>query len=168
MTTSKEPGVVERPDGLKHLSPTRAGAFLGLLRAGEALELRLSVRLDAEHGLTLRGFEVLLFLSVFAPEGRLRMSELAEQTPLSQSRVSRLVGDLEARGLVERSVAEADGRGVSVSITERGIGVFRAAQETHLADLEELLFSRLSEAEVRQLARITAKIVEACEASSAS
>ncbi|HEX6207885.1 MAG TPA: MarR family transcriptional regulator [Actinomycetota bacterium] len=157
-----EEPVVERPDGLKHLSPLYAGAFVGLLRAAEGLEARLSVRLEREHGLSLRGFEVLLFLSVFAPEGELRMSDLAEQTPLSQSRVSRLVADLEARGLVRRIPAESDGRGVGVSVTKEGIERFRAAQESHLADLEELLFSNLSETEVRRLAAITGKIVEAC------
>lgn len=156
-------GVIHRPDGLKYLSPTRAKAFLGLVRAGDALAAKLSAELEREHGITLRGFEVLLFLAVFAPEGHLRITELTKQAPLSQSRVSRLVADLEARGLVERSRAEGDGRGVRVSITARGIERFKAAQDTHLAGLERLLFSRLSKAEVRQLGEITAKIVEACE-----
>lgn len=155
--------VVIRPDGLKHLDPLYARAFLGLLRAAEALEARLSERLWARHGLTLRGFEVLLFLSVFAPDRTLRMRELAKQTPLSQSRVSRLVADLEARGLVERSRAETDARGVSVSITDEGVEAFRAAQETHLGDLQELLFSRLSEPQVRQLVGITGQILEGLE-----
>lgn len=155
--------MVYRPDGLKHLSEVRARAFLGLVRAGEALDRELNAELETEHGISLRAFEVLLFLAVFAPEGHLRMAELTEQAPLSQSRVSRLVADLESRRLVERAAAEEDGRGVKVSITPRGIEKFKAAQETHLAGLERRLFAPLSEGEVAQLAGITGKIVQACE-----
>jgi len=156
-------GVVQRPDGLKYLSPVRASAFLGLVRAGENLARELSNELETEHGIGLRGFEVLLFLAVFSPEGRLRISELTERTPLSQSRVSRLVADLEVRGLVQRSVAGADGRGVEVSITEKGLEKFRVAQDTHLAGLDRRLFSRLNQTEIRQLAAITGKILRVSE-----
>jgi DNA-binding MarR family transcriptional regulator len=91
------------------------------------------------------------------------MAELTERAPLSQSRVSRLVAELETRGLLERSSAEVDGRGVKVSITPKGIEKFKAAQETHLAGLRRLLFSHLSRAEIDQLASITEKIIDACE-----
>jgi len=160
---SQEAGIVHRPDGLKYLSPARAEAFLGLIRAGHVLADRLTAELEAEHGISLRAFEVLLYLAVFAPEGRLRMTELTEQAPLSQSRVSRLVAELEARGLVQRSPAETDGRGVSVSITPKGITKFKEAQETHLAGLEDLFFAHLSDTDIRRLATITTRIVDACK-----
>ncbi|MBA2336660.1 MAG: winged helix-turn-helix transcriptional regulator [Acidimicrobiia bacterium] len=128
-------GIVTRADGLRHLSREWAAAFLGLVRAGEVLERQLNAELEAAHGIGLRGFEVLLFLAVFAPDGRLRMTELTEQAPLSQSRVSRLVAQLETVGLVARSAAEADGRGVEVSITAKGLATFKSAQDSHLAGL---------------------------------
>lgn len=159
----EEDGIVHRPDGLKYLSPVRAAAFIGLVRAGTALADELSRELETEHGLTLRDFEVLLFLAVFAPDRSLRMSQLTEQAPLSQSRISRLVDQLETRGLVERSPDQQDRRGVTVSITSKGIDKFKAAQETHLAGLERVLFSHLSEGEIRQLAKITQRIVDACQ-----
>ncbi|HEY5989537.1 MAG TPA: MarR family transcriptional regulator [Streptosporangiaceae bacterium] len=152
-------GVIHRADGLKYLSPLRASAFLGLVRAGSALDRELDAELERTHGIGLRGFEVLLFLAVFAPGGTLRIGQLIERTPLSQSRVSRLVGELEARGLVERSTADGDRRAVRVSITPHGIETFRAAQDTHLAGLERRLFSRLTEGEIRQLAKITTKLL---------
>lgn len=153
-------GIIHRPDGLKYLSPLRARAFLGLVRAGDKLANALDAELRAEHGLSLRAFETLLFLAVFSEDGSLRMSHLTEQAPLSQSRVSRLVDHLESRGLVTRSPAETDGRGVTVSITSAGIEKFKAAQETHLQGLEARFFSHLSETEVRQLVRITRKILD--------
>lgn len=160
----EEDGIVRRPDGLRYLSPRRARAFLGLVRAGDMLADQLNAELESEHGIGLRGFEVLLFLAVFAPDSSLRMSELTEQAPLSQSRVSRLVDELEARGLVRRSRAETDRRGVTVSITPKGRAKFKRAQETHLAGLHQRLFSHLTETEIGQLADITQKIIDACRA----
>jgi DNA-binding MarR family transcriptional regulator len=154
-------GVVHRPDGLKYLTPVRAQAFLGLVRAGNSLSQELSSELEAEHGISLRAFEVLLFLAVFSDQRSLSMTQLSEEAPLSQSRVSRLVADLETMGLVERSPSESDGRGVNVTITHKGIQKFRAAQDTHLAGLERRLFTPLTSTEIRQLAAIATKILEA-------
>jgi DNA-binding MarR family transcriptional regulator len=151
---------MQRSDGLRFLSPERASAFLGLVRAGETIAHELSAELEKAHGISLRAFEVLLFLAVFAPEGHLRLTELIERTPLSQSRVSRLVAELDDRGLVERLPADADRRGVLVSITRHGVDTFRAAQDTHLAGLERLLFARLTPQDTRNLAAITAKILD--------
>ena len=159
--TASRVGVVRRPDGLVYLSPERARAFLGLVRAGDALARELNAELEQDHGLSLRAFEVLLFLAVFAPAGHLRMAELTEQTPLSQSRVSRLVAELEARGLVERSAADGDRRGVAVSITRTGLATFKDAQDSHLASLERRLFAHLSAREIGQLAALTSRILDA-------
>lgn len=156
-------GVVRRPDGLKHLTPAYAKAFLGLVRAGETLDRDVDTELSRRHGLSLRAFEVLLFLAVFSPRGSMRMGELTAQAPLSQSRVSRLVAELEARGLVERHAVHGDARAVEVSITPTGLDTFKAAQETHLDHLDERLFSRLTAQEIDQLAAITAKILDASE-----
>src|SRR3977135_4584113 len=85
-------GVVTRPDGLKYMTPERASAFLGLVRAGDTLARELDAELERDHGIGLRSYEVLLFLAVFSPNGRLRMVDLIERTPLRQSRGSRVSG----------------------------------------------------------------------------
>lgn len=156
-------GILQSPNGTPYLSPLWAEAFLGLVRAGDRLAEELNEELLKEHDLALHAFEVLLFLSVFSEKGELRISVLADNAPLSQSRVSRLVGDLESRGLVERTTAADDARGVMVSITEKGRERFRAAQDTHLRGLRQRLFDILSDREIRQLARITRKILKAAE-----
>lgn len=155
-----EEGILRTPDGTPYLSPRRAGAFLGLVRAGDALGRELDSELQREHDLSLRAFEILLFLTVFAPDGQMRIGDLAENAPLSQSQVSRLVSELESRGLITRTTASNDARGVEVAVTATGRAKFRQAQETHLRGLEERLFSRLTDEEVRQLASITRKILE--------
>ena len=146
-------------DGLDHLTPVRAQAFIGLLRAAERLDRELDARLQKTHDLSLRAFEVLLHLAVFAPDRHLRITDLAEQAPLSQSQVSRLVTELEGRAMVKRSSVAGDRRGTEVTITTVGLDAFRSAQRTHLRDLDQRLFSRLTETEISQLARITTKIL---------
>src|SRR5215831_15913557 len=159
--SSVRKGVVIRPDGLKLMTAERAAAFLGLLRAAETLARELDAELQGDHGIGLREFEVLLFLAVFASDGRLRMVDLNEWSPLSQSRVSRLVAELEARHLVTRSPSGDDRRGVEVGITTKGIEKFSQAQEDHLAALERRLFAHLTAVEVRQLADLTGRILDA-------
>lgn len=158
MSVREEPLFVERADGVRHLPPVRAHAFLGLVRAGTTLARELTATLEARHGLSLHAFEVLLHLAAFSPTGSLRLSQLVAQAPLSQSRVSRLVAELEAQRLVTRTSAPDDARGVDVSLTDAGMERFRRAQETHLADLDQRLFSRLSWEDIARLATITAKL----------
>lgn len=151
---------MERADGLKHPSPVHARAFLGLVRAGQELEHELDTELKSAHGLSLRAFEVLLHLAIFSPDGSLRLAQLTKQAPLSQSRLSRMVSELEAKRLVRRSVFEDDTRGVIVSITDQGLRTLRESQDTHVAGLQRRLFSRLDRDEINTLARLTEKILE--------
>lgn len=150
---------VERRDGIRHPSPAYARAFLGLVRAGEELDHALDADLRRAHGLGLRAYEVLLHLAAFASDRRLRITELAAQAPLSQSRVSRLVAELEADGLVTRSPSPDDARGVEVALTDRGLDRLREVQDTHHRSLEEHLFSRLSHDQIIQLGDIAAAIL---------
>lgn len=158
-------GIVHRRDGLKHLETSWAAAFLGLVNAGNALDRRLDSELEVGHRIGLRAFEILLYLAVFSEDGSLSMAELNSETPLSQSRTSRVVADLERQGLVERSQSATDGRGVTVAITPDGVDRFRAAQETHLAGLNTYLFSHLSDTDIRRLGRITTRILETLDES---
>ena len=155
----KSPDVIERADGTKYLAPERANAFLGLVRAGDVLVRTFDRTLRRDHGLGLHQFEVLLFLAVFADDRTMQMSELRRRTPLSQSRVSRVVAGLEADGLVVRTNDPTDSRAVDVTITPDGIEVFKAAQDSHLEDLDRHLFSVLTKREIHQLAAITRKIL---------
>lgn len=156
----EEPLFVEQPGGVRHLPAVRARALLGLLRAGTTLYRELNATLETAHGLSLHAFEVLLHLAAFSPDGSLRLSQLVDQAPLSQSRVSRLVTQLDAQGLVTRATAADDARGVFVTLTDAGLEKFRQAQETHLADLHDRLFSRLTWQEVTWLAAITTKLLD--------
>lgn len=147
--------------GIRYPSRSHAAAFIGLVRAAEHLERTLDAELRTSHGIGLRGFEILLHLGAFSKDGQLPMTQLTRQAPLSQSRVSRLVGELERQGLVRREADEGDTRAVKVSITGDGLTMLRKAQETHYGGLQRHLFSRLTRAEITQLANVTKKLLDA-------
>lgn len=156
------PRPASAPDA--HLfSEDQATAFLGLIRAGAGLERALDRSLSDEHGIGLHEFEVLLFLASSSADMRLPMTELRRRTPLSQSRVSRVVSGLESRGLVRRETDPTDSRAVNVILTPQGAATFNAARPGHQRHLEDHMFSLLTRAEVRQLATITTKLLAAAE-----
>jgi DNA-binding MarR family transcriptional regulator len=94
--------------------------------------------LQAEHGLGVTEFEVLEWLAADGKDQR-RMLELAEAVNLSQSALSRLIGRLEAEGLVERTICPTDRRGIYTALTEAGRSRYEAARPTQRRVLAELL-----------------------------
>jgi DNA-binding MarR family transcriptional regulator len=157
---SSPAGIVEH-GGIKYVSREYANAFLGLLRASDSVFRALDRSLQDGYGISLHEYEVLLFLSVFSTDHTMPMTELRRRTPLSQSRVSRVVSGLEDRGLVRRTTNSTDNRAVTVKLTRQGLEKYQSAQDRHLRDLDQHLFSALTEREITQLAAITAKILAA-------
>jgi len=102
----------------RQLSGAHAAVF-------DALERELPDR----HGLTVSEFEVLQRLAE-APERHSRMQELAESVHLSQSALSRLIGRLEADGLVTRALCAYDRRGIYACLTDAGLEAVQAAEPT--------------------------------------
>ena len=77
---------------------------------------------------------------------------------LSQSSLSRLVDRLEKRGLVERSPAPNDGRGVLLKLTDAGAELQKQIGREHVRDIAELVGPALTAAEQRELLRLTEKL----------
>lgn len=139
--------------GLNTWSPTHSDAWIGLLEAHKALTRELDAELERAHGLSISSLELLSRLAV-ADERMLRLSTLADRCGLSLSRVSRIVDVLERRGLVERRPCPADGRAKNAWLTEAGLDLLRAAQETHFAGVEQRFFDRLQPRELATLAAV--------------
>ena len=138
-------------DGLARWSDTHAAAWIGLLETHKKLTRALEAELEAEHGLSLSGLELMGRLA--ASEGRTqRLSALAELTGLSLSRVSRITDVLEARGLVERRLCAEDGRARNAWLTDAGLELLRAAQRTHFAGVQRRFFDGMAEEDVAALA----------------
>jgi len=149
--------VVLGADGFPQWSAVYADAWIGLLATHRRLTRELDAELEAAHGLTLSGLELLARLAS-APDRRLRLSVLAAEAGLSLSRVSRIVDSLEGRGLVERQPCPLDARAINAQLTASGLELARAAQATHLAAVRERFFDRLSEREIAALARVFGRL----------
>lgn len=140
-------------DGLATWSETHADAWIGLLETHKRLTRTLDAELEAQHGLTLSGVEVLGRLA--ASEDRsMRLTALAGATGLSLSRISRIVDTLQARKLVERHSCPGDARAVAAKLTDAGLKLVREAQASHFASVQERFFERLNAAEISMLADI--------------
>src|SRR5439155_22852860 len=101
------------------LPPEKRAAWVGFMKSHAALTKALDADLIANVGIPLSAFGV-LFEIAYTDEGYLKMSDVAERARLSPSRVSRLVTELEHRGLLERRTCESDSRVVYAAITDDG------------------------------------------------
>ncbi|MEA2435674.1 MAG: hypothetical protein QOF65_230 [Thermoleophilaceae bacterium] len=134
-------------------------AWRGFLRTHSTLVRELDEELTERHGLPLSSYDVLVQLDE-TPEGRLRMSNLADAVLLSRSGLSRLVTRLEAQGLLERTDCPNDARGAFAAITEKGRERLNEARATHRAGVRERFLDRLSEREQRQLAKAWNRLLD--------
>lgn len=89
-----------------------------LIEAFFALTTRLS-QVHADHGLAGTDFDILLRLAR-SPGRRLRMTDLAAQTALSTSGITRVVDRLESGGLVQRIACPGDRRSYLTKLTDAG------------------------------------------------
>jgi DNA-binding MarR family transcriptional regulator len=132
--------------------------LVGLLTEScSALRAKLDRDLQRDADLPLQWFELLIRLAR-SPGHRLRMSDLAAQTGLTPSGLTRATDRLEQAGLVERRPCPSDRRGAFAGLTPRGLQRIRAAVGPHLAHVEAHVTGALDVAEQRQLAALLRKV----------
>ena len=139
------------------LSREELAAWRGFLRVHAALTRELDAELAAAHGMSLSSYEVLLHLHN-APDGRMRMSELADSVLLSRSGLTRLVDRLESAGMLERRECTHDARGYWAAITKRGRRAFHDARVTHLEGVRERFLRHFADDELEQLAELWERV----------
>ncbi len=146
-------------DGLATWSDTHKEAWIGMLETHKRLTRALEAELEAEHGLSLSGVEVLGRLAA-APERALRLSQLATEAGLSLSRISRIIDMLEARKLVERRPCAEDARAVYAQLLPAGLDLVRQAQASHFAGVQERFFAQLTGVEIETLASVFGRFAQ--------
>jgi DNA-binding MarR family transcriptional regulator len=107
--------------------------------------------------LAVNEYDVLFTLSR-CPSGGLRLNELNDHVLLSQSSLSRLVERLEKRGLVERTPAPDDGRGILIKLTGAGWELQKQIGREHVRDIATIVTPALTAAEQQELLRLTEKL----------
>lgn len=140
------------------LSEQELAAWRGLLCTHATLVKALDAQLDAEHGLPLSSYEVLMFVAD-APDGRMRMHDIADRVLLSRSGLTRLVDRLVRNGLLVREACPSDARGAYAVITDAGRELLDRARATHYAGVRGLFLDRLTADEQAQLGAIFDRVL---------
>lgn len=141
------------------LTDDQQQAWRAWIAASLLLPDRLSRDLQDEAGISLADYEILVHLSE-SPQRRLRMSELADLTLSSRSRLSHQVDRLSDAGLVDRQPCSEDRRGAFAVLTEDGYDFLVASAPTHVASVRAHLVDVLTPEEFDVLGRICAKVAD--------
>jgi len=146
------------------LTDAEQASWRAWIEASNTLNNQLSADLQREHDLTLADYEILVQLSE-NPERRLRMSELAEATLASRSRLTHQVDRLVKRGWIERQECELDRRGSFAALTEEGWQAIVAAAPDHVESVRAYLVDALGPEEFAALGAACEKITRTVRAS---
>ncbi|MGS2618307.1 MarR family winged helix-turn-helix transcriptional regulator [Micromonospora sp. LZ34] len=141
------------------LDPDEQRTWRAFLTSSRALMETLDRELQRDAGMPHAYYEILVRLSE-APHRRLRMSELAEASGSSRSRLSHAVSRMEAAGWVRREECPTDRRGQIALLTEEGFATLAAAAPGHVEGVRQHLFDALTPAQVDQLRRISETLVD--------
>lgn len=114
---------------------------------------RLDRDLRVEHAISLTEYEILVRLSE-VPEHRMRMALLADALCHSRSRVTHTVARMERAGLLTRSAALDDGRGVEAVMSQEGLTRLVAASRTHVEGVRRNLVDLAAPEDYAALGRV--------------
>ena len=131
-------------------------------RATVNLSQLLMRQLDRDlsaHGLNGHDYEILVELSE-APDSRLRMTELADATSQSRSRLSHQISRMEARGLVRRDNCEGDKRGTFAVLTDAGIDAIKQVAPDHVENVRKHFIDRLTPRQLEEVRDAFGPIVD--------
>src|ERR1700722_11726373 len=128
-------------DGAPRTSPPRwltddeQRAWRAYIRLAQLLMRQLDRDLHP-FGLSMHDYEILVELSE-APRRRMRMTELADRTAQSRSRLSHQTTRMETRGLGPREGCEGDKRATFAVLTDKGVATIGTVAPSHVDSVRE-------------------------------
>lgn len=125
-------------------------AFINLLRAVGSIESRLSKKLDGSN-LTTSQFGVLEALYHLGP---MSQKEIGEKILKSGGNITKVIDNLETKGLVRREKNVKDRRFYRVKLTNNGKSLIKRLFPLHLKEIVRE-FNILTDAELEQLRKLT-------------
>lgn len=137
----------------KWLSEGQQQSWRAFLNGSAWLQEALNRDLEEHGGMSLNEYEILVRLSE-APQGRVRMSALADQLVHSRSRLTHTVARMERRGWVDRAPCSDDGRGVEATLSPAGRKVLQDTAPAHVASVRRHLVDVLSDEQLQALGEI--------------
>jgi DNA-binding MarR family transcriptional regulator len=144
--------------GTRWLSAEEQQAWRSFLTATQTLFSTLEAQLQQDAGIPHGYYEILVRLSE-APGRAMRMSNLAEVSTSSKSRLSHAVARLEERGWIRRTECPTDRRGQVAELTDEGFAALAAAAPGHVEQVRRSLIDALTPEQVAQLRQISEAIM---------
>jgi DNA-binding MarR family transcriptional regulator len=129
------------------------------LAASLLLNDRLNRDMQAQHDMTMADYEILVRLSE-VPERRMRMSDLAQVTLSSRSRLSHQIDRMVKAGLVDRQQCADDRRGAFAILTDHGWSTLVAAAPDHVGSVRAHLVDQLTAKEFAALGSACDKVAQ--------
>jgi len=144
------------------LSAGEQQAWREFLTACQTLFSAIDWQLQHDAAIPHGYYEILVRLSE-TPGRALRMSQLAEASTSSKSRLSHAVARLEERGWVRRADCPTDRRGQVAQLTDEGFAALAAAAPGHVGQVRRSLIDVLTPEQLGQLQEISSAIVAAAD-----
>lgn len=147
------------------LSSAEEGLWRALMRIMLSLpryldrDLMLAVGINSNEYLTLRALSE-------APSRELRMTDLARSAFLSASRMTRVVDELQSRGLATKRASAEDGRGNVASLTPAGLAKVEAARWVHVSSMRAVLFDHIDRATAKEASKALLEIANRLQSGS--
>ena len=141
------------------LSADERRIWLGWVFTSRLLWEEIERDLQRDSGLSFGHYEILVMLSETPGRSR-RMSELADATQSSRSRLSHAVARLEELGWVRREACDEDRRGARAVLTDDGFAALEAAAPMHVESVRRHFFDLLSPAQLVQLHDVQSELLD--------
>jgi DNA-binding MarR family transcriptional regulator len=122
------------------------------------LDGRLARQLAEDSQMSYADYVVLVALTD-APEGRLRLFELAQRLAWEKSRVSHQITRMAERGLVAKHRCSSDRRGAFVEVTAGGRAEIAAAAPGHVAAVRRLFLDHLTAEQLDEVAEVAETVL---------
>ena len=141
------------------LTPDERAAWLALVGMAVKLPSALDAQLHADEGLSFFEYMILAVLSE-RPDRTVQMSEIAELTSASLSRLSHTVTRLEGQGFVRRERIPGAGRRTNAVLTDAGHAKVTAAAPAHVQRVRELVINAVAPEDLAVLRRVGDQVLE--------
>ncbi|BCY09951.1 MarR family winged helix-turn-helix transcriptional regulator [Actinoplanes sp. L3-i22] len=139
------------------LNADQLGAYFALMEVSSLLQYAVDEHLRADGDLSYVQFQILARL-VDAPDGRLRMTDLADGLVYSRSGLTYQAGLLDKRGLITRAPSPDDERSVMVTVTDAGRDLVAHVLPGHVDRVRGLLIEPMTGTDLAALSTVLGRV----------
>jgi DNA-binding MarR family transcriptional regulator len=143
-------------------APLDAGqlaAYFALMEVSSLLQHAVEQQLRDEGGLSFTQFQILATLGE-SPDGRQRMTDIADRLVHSRSGLTYQVAQLAKAGLVTRAPSSDDERSVIVTATAQGRALLGQVLPGHVELVQRLLMAPLTRPDIAALSDVLGRVRE--------